>query len=127
MSRLIRSVTDSLVKRVSDIIRFPNSEAERAQISAGYFKKYSIPNTLGSIDCTHIKIVPTARFVPGPEFYGRKGCTINAQFICDDSGRFIDAVVKHPGSAHDMRIFKESTIGQQFTVFISILPYCTIQ
>lgn len=123
MSRFIHSITDSLVKRVPDIIRFPNTEPERAQISAGFFAKCGIPNTLGSIDCTHVKIVPTAKFKPGPEFYGRKGCTINSQFVCDDKGRFIDAVVKHPGSAHDMRIFKESTIGQQFTIFVSIFAY----
>lgn len=117
VSIFIHSITDSLVNRIPDIIRFPTTDAERARISAGFYAKCGIPNTIGSIDCTHVKIVQTALFKPGPEFYGRKGCTLNSQFICDDSGRFIDAVVKHPGSAHDMRIFKESTIGQQFTVF----------
>lgn len=121
MCRIIHSVSNILAKRSSDIIRFPSTEAERAEIAAGFYKKCGIPNTLGAIDCTHFKIIPTAKFVPGPEFYGRKGCSINGQFICDNKSRFIDVVVMHPGSAHDMRVFKESTIGKQFTIFLSIL------
>lgn len=75
----IHRVTDALVKRVSDIIQFPCSETERAKISVGFYKKCGIPNTLGAIDCTHIKLVPNAKFVPGSEFYGRKGCTITVK------------------------------------------------
>lgn len=73
-----------------------------------------MPNVIGCVDGTHVPLVATPHFKPPREFYGRKGLSINCQFICDFRKRFTDATIAHPGNAHDSRVFKESKIGQEF-------------
>ena len=40
---------------------------------------------------------------------------INIQAICDDESRFIDAVVKWPGSTHDAFVWRQSEIKQKIS------------
>lgn len=114
ISRIIHRVSAALANRADSVIRFPTTNEEISNVKSGFFDLYRMPGVLGSVDGTHVPIIPSAHFKPPDEYYGRKGCSINCQFICDHKFQFINAVVAFPGSCHDMRIWKESTIGQQF-------------
>lgn len=89
---------------------------------SNYFLQYTVilyftgfPRVLGTIDCTHIKILS-----PGgddAEYYrNRKDYfSINVQTVCDDKLRIRDIVARWPGSTHDMTIFNSSGLLQILT------------
>lgn len=114
VSKIISKASLVLASKADSVITFPSTTEEISAVKSGFYKLYGMPGVLGCVDGTHIPIVPTAKFKPPEEFYGRKGCTINAQFVCNHELRFTNAVIAHPGSAHDMRIWKESLIGKEF-------------
>ena len=102
--RLVASLADEVIKLPEDIRKVEND----------FFDLYGFPLVVGAIDCTHIQI----QSVGGPlaeVFRNRKGTfSINVQCICDPQLRFIDSVVRWPGSTHDSRILENSHIHQKF-------------
>ncbi|CAG5033814.1 unnamed protein product [Parnassius apollo] len=74
----------------------------------------NFPSVLGTIDCTHIR----AKRVGGDMSEGyvnRKGYySINVQVVCDLNLKIRDIVARWRGSAHDSRVFNESTIKKRF-------------
>lgn len=114
VSRIIHKVSTVLVGLAPTVIKFPSSDEELSVLKSGFFQLYGMPGVLGCVDGTHVPLIPSAKFKPTEEYFGRKGLTINCQFICNHKLEFINAVVAHPGSAHDMRIWKESSLGKEF-------------
>ena len=69
-----------------------------------------MPNIIGAIDCTNIKIQSSGR-ENGENFRNRKGFfSINVQAVCDTDLNFLDVVVQKPGPTHDSRIFANSRL-----------------
>ena len=70
------------------------------------------PNTIGAIDCTHIRIR-----APSPEpypYFNRKGYhSINVQLICDANMNILNAVARWPGGSHDAFILQNSSVGMR--------------
>lgn len=61
---------------------FPASEAERSSVASGFKQKYNVPDVLGFIDCTHVKIFPLLG-PQGIQFKNRRkdAHTINVQLV----------------------------------------------
>ena len=65
---------------------------------------------IGAIDGTVIRVKPPS--TSEEDYVGRKeGHAINCQVICDINERFLDAVVRWPGSIHDSTIWKLSGVN----------------
>lgn len=70
-----------------------------------------MPRVIGAIDCTHVKI--TKPSIHGDEYVNRKGvCSINVQATCNAKEIFTSVDASWPGSVHDSRIWRNSTVQQ---------------
>lgn len=92
-----------------DNIHFPEPGVERTRVSTGFRQICQLPDVIGAIDCTHVRIQrpPNENFPD--EFINRKNYhSINVQAVCDASYQFLEITAQWPGSVHDSRIFRNS-------------------
>lgn len=108
--RIIHRVTNAIATLRPHFISLPNTRNQVIQLNTDFFNIAGFPNILGAIDCTHIKIQS-----PGGEYAelyrNRKSWfSINTQAVCTANLKFIDVVVRWPGSVHDSTIFNDSRL-----------------
>lgn len=90
-------------------VKFPSSNEDIREAKQQWQEKYSFPGAIGAIDCTHVLISKPSRH--GDEYVNRKGFTnLNVQATCDALDRFTSVDVQWPGTIHDNRIWKNSSI-----------------
>ena len=110
--RLIHRVAAALCRRARQVITLPTQEEANRQKRA-FYTKAGFPNVIGCVDGTHICI--QAPSIQEHEYVNRKGRhSINVQVLCDAQLRIVNAVVRFPGSVHDARILRESSIWNHF-------------
>ncbi len=112
VSRIIREVSIAIAKHRGEFIRFPKSRDQVQRTQEEFFGYCNFPGVVGAIDCTHIGIR-----CPGGDnslaFMNRKNrYSVNTQVVCDNNGIITNIVARWPGSAHDSRIFNESTLKE---------------
>lgn len=98
-------------------IKMPN-DAKAIEI-ASYFREISnLHNVLGSVDGTHIPILPPSTGYR--DFINRKGwASIVLQAVVDHKYQFTDICFKNPGSTHDAAVLASSRLYQNIE---DILP-----
>nr|XP_055049589.1 putative nuclease HARBI1 [Misgurnus anguillicaudatus] len=70
------------------------------------------PNVLGSIDGTHVQLIPPSE--TEHVFRNRKHThSINVQVVCDSTTLITNVVAKYPGSVHDAFIFRNCSLFQR--------------
>ncbi|XP_062598669.1 putative nuclease HARBI1 [Saccostrea cucullata] len=110
--RAVRGVTSLLCNLTRQYIRFP-SVPEIAEIRTKFYCLAGFPNVVCCVDGTLIRI--RCPLQNEAEFVCRKGYyALNVQMACDASFRFVNCVAKWPGSVHDSRVFKESSLARLF-------------
>ncbi|KAG9278155.1 putative nuclease HARBI1 [Astyanax mexicanus] len=96
------------------VVHFPSPE-ELEAIGAGFCRLAGSPafhHVVGSIDGSHIRIKPPGEFKE--DYFNRKlFYSIQLQAICDHSGRFLNVFSGVPGSVHDARVLKLSSVYVQ--------------
>ncbi|XP_038157732.1 putative nuclease HARBI1 [Cyprinodon tularosa] len=75
-------------------------------------QNYRFPNVVGCIDGTHIPIIAPSE--NEADYVNRRSIhSINVQIICDAAHIITNVEAKWPGSVHDSRIYRESTLSNR--------------
>ena len=109
-----QSTVSKTVWRVTQAIltAYPNPFSMAPSTSTDFLNNFNVPlNCLGLIDCTHVRILkPHKAHFPIAYINRKKFFSINVQIVCNSWGSLTNLVVQWPGSVHDSRIFKNSTL-----------------
>ncbi|XP_028437520.1 putative nuclease HARBI1 [Perca flavescens] len=112
--RSIRQMYLALKGFLNIFITFPGHK-RTCFIKEEFYKIAGFPNVIGALDCTHIRIKHPSGVHEG-DFVNRKSYhSINVQMICDADCTFSNVEAKWPGSVHDSRVFRASTILQRLS------------
>ena len=107
----VQDVVNALFDLRNIYIKFPRTAAETA-LSIQTFRDNThseLVNVAGAIDGTHIQIIaPRENAVDYFSRYQQHDMIV--QGVVDGRGKFIDAVVGFPGSAHDARVLRYSDL-----------------
>ncbi|XP_011883584.1 PREDICTED: putative nuclease HARBI1 [Vollenhovia emeryi] len=107
--RVIRRVTAWILTKLDDVIKWPQGR-HIAYVCHEFYTKRGIPDIIGAIDCTHIRIekpnVENAR-----DYCNRKKYfSINLQAVVDANMKFTNIYCGQPGSLHDARVLRKSEL-----------------
>ncbi|XP_050517564.1 putative nuclease HARBI1 [Diabrotica virgifera virgifera] len=107
LHKIVTNVTYFLSNMSRDVIKWPTNE-EKVEIER-HFRQKEFPGVIGIIDGTHIKINKPQEdpdsYLNRKHFY-----SIQAQVVCDNKKKIRDIFVGYPGSVHDSRVFRTSTL-----------------
>lgn len=93
-------------------IRWPRAE-EVPAAQQQFHQLADFPGVVGAVDGTHVRIQAPSEHEGS--YVNRKNYhSINVQVIVAADSRILDVVANWPGSTHDSRILRESTIGREF-------------
>ncbi|XP_029905533.1 putative nuclease HARBI1 [Myripristis murdjan] len=111
--REIRRVYLALKNYLNSFVTFPG-HLEAQKIKEAFYSIAGFPNAIGAIDCTHVRIQAPSGPVEA-DYVNRKSFhSLNVQMICDASCLISNIEAKWPGSVHDSRIFRASSLSQRF-------------
>ncbi|KAJ8909604.1 hypothetical protein NQ315_003714 [Exocentrus adspersus] len=114
VSRCIQELTEALNNEdiFNQIVQFPRTFEELAEIRLGFYRQYHIPGIIGAIDCTHVAIIaPPLNDENYPEYVyinRKRYHSLNVQLICDHNMRILNVNSRFPGSSHDSYIWQMS-------------------
>ncbi|KAI5643606.1 DDE superfamily endonuclease domain-containing protein [Phthorimaea operculella] len=113
VSVIAKNVAEALAKRAHLFINMPTLLEDQQDVIRGFRNICGFPSVIGAIDCTHIKIKRVGGEM-SEAYVNRKGYySINTQVVCDADLKIRDIVARWRGSAHDSRIFNESSLKRR--------------
>ena len=100
---------ETLIRHKNEFIKFPEDTRDVAQAIRKMEDIAGFPNAVGAIDVSHISI--KAPHINHEDYFNRKqNYSINLQGVVDADGKFIDVSTGWPGSIHDARVLRLSTL-----------------
>ncbi|NXC07033.1 ALP1 protein, partial [Orthonyx spaldingii] len=113
MSRCVANVTEALVERASQFIRFPEDEAAVQTLKNDFYELAGMPGVLGVVGCTHVTIkAPNAEDL---SYVNCKGLhSLNCLMVCDSRGALLSAETHWPGSLPDCAVLEQAALAGQF-------------
>lgn len=118
--RILRKCSDCLFTLAATEIQWP-SQVEAILIADNFTNCANFPGVIGAIDGTHITIKAPMQH---PESYVNRHRlhSIVLQAVCDRNLKFLNCYAGQPGSLHDARIFRLSTLRQNIEGGIVVVP-----
>lgn len=107
--RVLQQTLDFIISLKNEFIRWPHSLEEKQEISQGFRDIQGIGGVIGAIDGTHIRI-PRPMENQKDYYYRKKYHSLLMQAIVTSDKKFIDVHIGEPGSMHDARMLRRSTI-----------------
>ncbi|KAK5647831.1 hypothetical protein RI129_002976 [Pyrocoelia pectoralis] len=105
--RIVVKVAELISHNVYNHIRFPE---DLNRIKNEFYRIGRFPGVIGCIDGTHIP-VKNPGGQNGEVYRNRKGwMSLNVQAVVAPDYKIYDIIIRWPGSAHDSRIFNNSTL-----------------
>ena len=107
--KICENFMEALIRHKNEFIHFPTDARDVAQAIRKMETVAGLPNAVGAIDGSHVSI--KAPQVNHEDYFNRKqNYSINLQGVVDASGKFIDVSTGWPGSIHDARVLRLSTL-----------------
>ena len=107
----IRRVSRALTNRRDEFIAWPDS-MERKTIASRIRDLSGMPNCVGIIDGTLFPLAFSPQTIDAPNYKGRKhGYTLSSVIVCDDKRVIRYYNCGWPGSTHDNRIFRNTSLA----------------
>ncbi|XP_032688009.1 protein ALP1-like [Odontomachus brunneus] len=105
---IISRVTQFIMLLAPNIIKYPTL-AEKEESATFYRAKNGYPRIIGAIDGSHIRI---DKPIEDPESYinRKQYFSLHLQGTVNHKMKFIDVFIGYPGSVHDARVFKNSSL-----------------
>ncbi|KAL7631682.1 UNVERIFIED_CONTAM: hypothetical protein RMT77_018006 [Armadillidium vulgare] len=99
-----------LIIEVKDVIKWPNDFEKNKNVQD--FIRRGFPGTIGALDGCHINIMkPRER---AEAYYTRKNkYDVNCMAVCNAQKLFIYLYIGDPGSYHDSRVWRRSSLGHR--------------
>ncbi|XP_075423616.1 putative nuclease HARBI1 [Ascaphus truei] len=109
MSRCVTNVTEALVERASQFIRFPREEGSVQRLKDEFYGLAGVPGVLGVVDCTHVTIkAPNAEDL---SYVNRRGLhSLHCLLACNAQGVLLCAETHRPGSIQDSGVLHQSDL-----------------
>lgn len=108
----VQDVVGALYELKDEYIHFPETVAETAASTQTFRDLFRLPNIVGAIDGTHIRInAPRESAVDYFSRYQQHDFGIKA--VADGNILFRDFSAGYPGSMHDARILRNNTLYQR--------------
>ncbi|KAJ3665528.1 hypothetical protein Zmor_001020 [Zophobas morio] len=106
---IIQRVVRKIAALKPQYIKMP-TQAELQNVKLGFYRLRRMPNVIGAIDCSHIRIESPGG-LEAEVFRNRKNYfSINIQAVCDANIKILNIVARWPGSVHDSTIFNDSAL-----------------
>lgn len=107
-----QDVVEALYELRNEYIKFPTTVAETMRCIETFTDKSRLPNIVGAIDGTHIKII-SPRDSAVDYFSRNQQHDFIIQAVADGKGLFLDFAAGYPGSLHDARVYRNSSLYQR--------------
>jgi DDE superfamily endonuclease len=109
--KIIKQVAAAIVTVFRAIIHWPRTAAEAATCKNGFYTEHKFPDVVAVGDGVHFPIMMPKDAPCRSDYINRKGSpSVVGQGFCDSSCCFVDAVFCYPGSVHDSRILRNSSM-----------------
>ena len=107
-----QDVVEALYELRNEYIKFPTTVAETMRCIETFTDKSRLPNIVGAIDGTHIKLL-APRDSAVDHFSRNQQHDLIIQVIADGKGLFLDFAAGYPGSLHDAKVYRNSSLYQR--------------
>ena len=105
----IQDVTEALFELRNELIKFTASTAEIRSCTETFSAPSNLTNVVGAIGCSHIQI--KAHEKSAIDYYSRyQQYDFIVQGVVDIRKMFLDFAAGFPGSLHDSRVLRNSTL-----------------
>jgi hypothetical protein len=104
--RAVRLFTRAVnTKLAPHFIKFPTTRAEMDRVARSFERRSGIPNIIGAIDGSHIRVAPPKRHQKS--YYNRKSFySIILSAVVDARGYFMSVDVGYPGRMSDSKVLR---------------------
>jgi len=106
-------VVNFLLHIAPNVIKFPQTDEEKAALASQFERVSDLPGIIGSMDGAYIPIRAPARKNKSSYLNHQHQISITLQGIADCDGAFLDVFTGTPSKVHDAKVYYLSFIYQQ--------------